>query len=293
MKIAHINNTSGIGSALSRVQRLQGHLSDVYVFNRRIYNQFGGIMINYRSPFSRWKVFRRLQEYDAWHYHYPYGSLRVGLEKRKIGKIYIKHYHGDDVRGKHDDDFCLVSTPDLLEYAPNGTWLPSPVYIDELVTRAENKRKGKLRIAHYPYYKVYGHDDVYSTTLDSLQETGKCDIIKVLGFSYEETLRLISTCDIVIGKIIPKIGWFGRFELEGMARGKPVIAYVSDKLYDKYKPPIFLTTMQNFSQDLETLIEDASAQQRLSKEGMEYVKKYHSPEKIGVILEGAYKRMNP
>jgi hypothetical protein len=78
MKIAHINNISGIGSDLSQAQILQGHLSDVYVFNPKIYNQFGGTMINYRSPFSRWKVFRKLKEYDIWHYHYPYGSLKAG-----------------------------------------------------------------------------------------------------------------------------------------------------------------------------------------------------------------------
>ena len=33
----------------------------------------------------------------------------------------------------------------------------------------------------------------------------------------------ISTCDIVVGKILPSIGWIGKFELEAMALGKPVM----------------------------------------------------------------------
>ena len=101
MKIAHINNTSGIASILSTFQKKQGHEVDVFVFNKLILNQFGGIMINYKSPLARWNLLRKLQrEYDIWHYHYPYGSLKRSLEGRNKGKTYLKHYHGDDIRGK-------------------------------------------------------------------------------------------------------------------------------------------------------------------------------------------------
>src|SRR5215831_8640242 len=292
MKIAHINNTSGIGSDLSKAQALQGHLSDVYVFNRKIYNQFGGIMINYKSPFSRWKVFRKLKEYHIWHYHYPYGSLKASLEKRNQRKIYVKHYHGDDLRGKFDDDICLVSTPDLLQYAPKGQWIPTPISIEKIISNTRLPPNPKLRIAHYPYYKMYGHSDLYSGTLDLLQKTRGCEIVRILGLPHQETLQMISMCDIVIGKIIPNIGWFGRFELEGMALGKPVITYVSDELYDKYKPPVFRTNAKNFRQDLEALLEDSGLQYRLAREGIEYVKYNHSIKRILEILDKAYKLLD-
>jgi glycosyltransferase involved in cell wall biosynthesis len=138
---------------------------------------------------------------------------------------------------------------------------------------------------------MYGHLDIYSEILDSLQKTGKCDIVRILDVSHRETLRLISTCDIVLGKIIPNIGWFGRFELEGMALGKPVIAYISDELYDKYKPPVFITTNQNFRQDLEALLEDTSVQGKLAKEGIQYVKEYHSTKKIVETLQNIYRQL--
>ena len=54
MKIAHINNISGIASVIADYQRKQGYEVDVYVFNKKIYNQFGGTLVNYRSPISRW-----------------------------------------------------------------------------------------------------------------------------------------------------------------------------------------------------------------------------------------------
>ncbi len=292
MKIAHINNISGIGTELSKSQRLQGHLSDVYVFNQKIYKQFGGIMVNYKSPFSRWKIFNRLKEYDIWHYHYPYGSLKVNLEKRNHGKVYIKHYHGDDLRGKFDAEFCLVSTPDLLQYAPNAQWLPTPISIDNKTSISENLPDAKLRLAHYPYYRMYEHEDLYSETLDSLQNTGDYEVVRILGLPHEETLRMISTCNIVIGKIIPNIGWFGRFELEGMALGKPVITYVSDQLYDKYRPPVFRTNAKNFKQDLVSLLNDIQLQRKLASEGIQYIKDYHSLKAILGILDKVYKRQN-
>ena len=70
-----------------------------------------------------------------------------------------------------------------------------------------------------------------------------------------------------------------------MALGKPVIAYISEELYDKYKPPVFITTIQNFKEDLEALLEDRNIQHKLAKEGIQYVKEYHSTKKIVEILD--------
>jgi glycosyltransferase involved in cell wall biosynthesis len=103
---------------------------------------------------------------------------------------------------------------------------------------------------------------------------------------------MISTCDIVVGKIIPNIGWFGRFELEGMALGKPVITYVSDELYDKYRPPVLRTNSKNFKRDLLSLLDDIHLQHKLANEGIQYVKDYHSIKTILGILDKVYKRQN-
>jgi len=300
MKIAHINNISGIASVIADYQRKQGYEVDVYVFNKKIYSQFGGTLVNYRSPLSRWRLLRKLKkEYDTWHYHYPYGTLKRSLEKRKQDKIYLKHYHGNDIRGKNDNDFCLVSTPDLLEYAPNGKWLPNPIDYNEIerntpiknnFQNGETKNRKIKQIAHYPYYKNYStsSSDHYSKVLNELKRENKCEIIEVLNVSHSQTLQMISSADIVIGKIMPEVGWFGKFELEGMALNKPVIAYVSDYLYDKYKPPIYRTTKDTFKKDLTSLIENREESDRLAKVGYEYVRKNHSIENVFKIVRECY-----
>ncbi|MFZ0512300.1 MAG: hypothetical protein WAM14_11895 [Candidatus Nitrosopolaris sp.] len=285
MKIAHINNTSGIASIIAEQQRRKGHEVDVFVFNDTIFKQFGGSKLNYWSPLDRWKLFRKLRGYDVWHYHYPYGSLKRSLEKRNTDKIYLKHYHGNDLRGRQEEDFCLVSTPDLLKYAPNGRWLPSPIDLKEIeATASSNKKEMQenkiIKVAHYPYYKNYSSLDSYSDALSKLQKEEKCEIINILHQSHSQALRIMASSDVIIGKILPDVGWFGKFELEGMALGKPVIAYVSEQLYEKYKPPIYKTTKDTFKRDLETFVEDRFERERLSSEGPKYVRNNHSLESV-------------
>ncbi len=293
MKIAQINNTGGIGSILAKQQRKEGYEVEVFVFDEITYKQFGGRKFNYNSPFDKWKMFGMLKKYDIWHYHYPYGSLKQNLEKLHYNtKVYLKHYHGDDLRNSHDNEFCLVSTPDLLRYAPNAKWVPNPIDLEEINSTpevSETEENGVIKVAHYPYYHSYSSIDNYSDVLNDLEKEHRCKVIRVLNKPHSEVLRILNKCDIVIGKIVQDIGWFGRFELEGMALGKPVIAYVSDELYSQYRPPVYRTSKDAFKKDLEALIEYTSERSRLSKEGKEYVKKNHSAEAVAKTFIEIYK----
>ena len=293
MRIAHVNNTAGIASILCRHQRLSGSEADVFVFNKYLHRQFGGEKVNYHFPLSRWKFLRKLQGYDIWHYHYPYGSLRRTLEKRRENRTYLKHYHGDDLRGKYDSDFCLVSTPDLLEFAPNGEWFPTPLDLDQLVYTPSNfdslAHSRRPIVAHYPHYRLYQkYGDLYSSALQQLQKEGKCEIVTIFDIPRSEVLTILSSCDLVVGKILPQIGWFGKFELEAMALGKPVVAYVSSELFQRYDPPIYRTTKDTFKSDLESILSDIEEQRKLSIAGRLYVEKQHSANILLKQLDRAY-----
>ena len=73
-----------------------------------------------------------------------------------------------------------------------------------------------------------------------------------------------------------------------MALNKPVIAYVSDYLYEKYKPPIYRTTKSTFKKDLISLIENEEESARIAKLGYDYVRKNHSIENISRIVKECY-----
>jgi glycosyltransferase involved in cell wall biosynthesis len=139
---------------------------------------------------------------------------------------------------------------------------------------------------------MYKFNDYYTDTLTKLQNEKRCEITRILHLSHVQTLETIAICDIVVGKILPNIGWFGKFELEGMALGKPVIAYVSDELYEKYKPPVYRTTKDTFKEDLLSLIEDDAERTRLAKEGHNYIEKYHSAESIVNAVQEYYDKLS-
>lgn len=292
MRIAQVGNTSGVASALAAAQRSGGHEVDVFVFDDATERQFGGIRIDYNSFVSKKLFFHRLSRYEIWHYHYPYGSLKANLESRKAGKVFLKHYHGDDLRGGREDDFCAVATPDLLEFAPQGEWVPNPVDLGEINAVRRGNPSKILRVAHYPYYEVMKSlKDYHSAALRRLEGQGMCSVSRIVGMPHRETLEAVALCDIVVGKILPGVGWFGKFELEGMALGKPVIAYVSEELYEKYRPPVFRTTKETFEKDLVALLRDENERARLSREGSDYVRKNHDVRRVLGLVESCYRRL--
>ena len=296
MKIAHIGEIAGVSSLLSSEQHQKGNVVDVFVFDTITQHRFGGIHVNYNSFMEKTMFYIRLKLYDVWHYHYPYGTLYNYLKKNYKKKIFLKHYHGSDLResGKKDFDFCLVSTPDSLKYAPNGSWLPNPINLSKInkFRKPSNiYNKSEVRIAHYPYYKNRPEWDHFSSVFNTIEKTNKAKIIKIFNLTYEQSLELISTSDIVIGKVLPEIGWIGKFELEGMALGKPVMAYVSDELYDQHKPPVYRTTKKTFEKDLFSFIDDKDEQKRLSIEGPKYVRKYHDSKTISNKILDYYTRL--
>lgn len=299
MKIAHINNIAGIASILSTQQNNMGHNSDVFVFDGITHRLFGGRKITYRFPVTKWLFFNSLKKYDIWHYHYPYGKLKEELENRKQGKIFIKHYHGDDLRGYEERDQCFVSTPDLLKWAPNARWLPNPIDIAEIESqylnseRIRTQKEGSLlKVGYYPFFKYNRHfrQDFIRKALFNLQEKRKIIPIEIFGLNHTDALFKITECDIIVGKIVPEIGWYGQFEVESVVLRKPVICHISNELYHRYSPPFYNTSRETFVTDLEKLIDDIDTRKTLANEGINYVKRYHDISKVMPILEEYYAR---
>ncbi len=298
-KVAHVNNTAGVASILSSQQKKIGHIVDIFVFDSITQKLFGGKKINYRFPISKWKFFNSLRKYDIWHYHYPYGKLKDELEKRKHDRLLIKHYHGDDLRGRAELDECLVSTPDLLKWAPKGTWLPNPIniieiedlYLHEVGPRRQNEN-ALPKVGYYPFFKYYPGQDFVRSALFDLYEKGKLIPIEIFDLNHSDALSRINECDVIVGKILPDIGWYGQFEIESIVLRKPVICYISDELYDKYTPPFYRTSKDTFRTDLAELIVDLETRKALALEGINYVKKYHDITKAISMLEEIYARQS-
>ena len=72
---------------------------------------------------------------------------------------------------------------------------------------------------------------IKQSVLNELHRVKKCEIVPIINVPYDQALQKLASCDIFVGRILPSVGWIGKMDLEAMALGKAVIAYVSDEPY--------------------------------------------------------------
>jgi len=106
----------------------------------------------------------------------------------------------------------------------------------------------------------------------------------------DELLRRMAQADIIIDQLL--VGWYGGQAVEAMALGKPVIAYMHQPYFNLVdfaeEIPVYNSNIWTLKRDLEVLINSPSLREKLAKEGVAFVKKYHDPEKIAAEYEKLY-----
>lgn len=269
---------------LREEQRRRGFVSDIAISYHRFDikpDYYIGSRIGMRDA----KLFKIGMKYNIIHNHSPHISQISMLLLEKIGKQVINHYHGSDLRlfKLYEPNFCIVSTPDLLDHAPKGVWLPNSVDIEAF--KPEKVSPNEIPVLlHYDYY--FYHDyyskrhyvtETYQRACEKLQERGvKFTMIKIHNIPYAKMPSVINKSDIIIDKIDQELGWYGNFSIEAMACEKPVVAYIRQDLYEKYKPPIYLANVENLADKLQILIEDEALRKKLGEQSRQYIQRVHN-----------------
>jgi len=137
LRVLHVWNTAGVASVIAKYQRkLLGW--DTWVLMRREWDKFGlttyGEVLDVSAKRFILKVLLMARKYDVIHVHFLDRIVPL-LKLLYPWKTIILHYHGE-IRGRWSErrkywrwaDILLVSTPDLLEGAPDhAIYLPNPV----------------------------------------------------------------------------------------------------------------------------------------------------------------------
>lgn len=254
---------------------------------------------------------------------------------KMFGKKVIMHFVGCDIRSlnyshwkadhikqflKGEDDFpksepwqkklihdseqyadsILVSTPDLKEIIPKGTYFPVLLdlekYLEELnQIQADTKNPDEITILHSPsnlYHTKTKGTDYIIAALNHIAAMPQYKLRLILPSQSESTratpysstryqlFKHFKEADIVIDQLIT--GWYGLLSVEALASGKEVICYVDEYLKPNLFPgcPIEIATVDNLEEVIVKCIEkirhtDASIR---SKNNIDWVKKYHTIE---------------
>jgi hypothetical protein len=170
MKILHVRNIANVAYNLSIQQKKMGHKVVILNITQDYTSEKVDISLDLPLKYSKKDLFSRFKiisaslsqvvkgrDFDIVHLHdagiFPQ-DVDIPLFFKRHGKV-IVHWHGSKLRrgfrktfGSKYADAEIVSTPDLLEYAPEAKWIPNCIPLHGL--DKINRNDGRILIGHAP-----------------------------------------------------------------------------------------------------------------------------------------------
>jgi len=283
MKILHVNNIAGVASTISYELRKRGIICDVLILNEDPYGFPYDYKVTGNSFMKILKTILKGFKYDIIHWHYPRQRKTINIYS-KIKHV-VKHYHGTDLRGKFERDFCIVSTPDLLEYAPNSTYIPNPINVEEI--KPIYKTTNLKPIITY-YYSTISKVEIVEKAKSKMGK--KYQFIELKGYRHEDALNLLANSDLFID--IRLNGWYGVTSIEAMALGKPVIGDIKDEFRNKYNPPIIqYNSYENLTNTINEILNNEDLRISYAVNSRRYVERIHNTKTVVNELIKIYSKL--
>lgn len=185
-------------------------------------------------------------------------------------------------------DGIFVNDPELQTYAPGSTIIPRVLNEDEWPYVGVSDRLRPL-VVHAPSRRgVKGTDAVLKAATELANEGLDFELRLVENLSHTQAVQIYRDADVIIDQL--RIGWYGVLAVEGMALGKPVVAYIRDDLWQTQKDvlPIVNANPETLKDELRKLIVSLEARQKLSRLSRDYFLETHSARKVAELLRREY-----
>ncbi|MEP0775912.1 MAG: glycosyltransferase [Acidobacteriota bacterium] len=181
-------------------------------------------------------------------------------------------------------DTILVSEPCLWDLVPEAVLSPQVVEMEAWKSAKRRWRDDskEIVIVHAPTDRKKKGTRFVIAACEELRRKKlpiRLELIENRPFS--EMGQAYEIADIGVDQML--YGWHGKFSLEMMAMGVPVVCYIREDLKSfREDLPIVNATVSNLANVLETLVLDKERRLRLAEAGPRYVAKYHS---LPIVLE--------
>jgi hypothetical protein len=222
---------------------------------------------------------------DRWQ---VYVDVPVGEEDRDEAEVLRRRAAfarwADVMLGYNDLVEDLPRLDGVLPFALDlEQWRPVSAPEDDVVT-----------IVHSSNHRHYKGTRFIEQAVAELRDEGlpvELDIVE--GVSNEEAKRRYERADVIAGDLL--IGGYSYFGVEAMALGKPVVAYLRPSAAPQHPEwaecPVVRATPDTVEEELRKLVVDPERRRRLAALGPEYVRKFHSYEAVGALLDEIYRRL--
>jgi len=166
-----------------------------------------------------------------------------------------------------------------------------PVDCQALVPAAPVVRARPV-VLHAPQHRTIKGSDFLFAAAEDLEERGiAMDLRLVERVAREEALQLYADADIIADQFC--MGAYGMFSLEGLALGKPVLAYLDQEhLGDPvFSLPIVNATPDNLPRVLAVLLQLPELRERIGRAGRAAVVRYQSVEALAEVWSRIYRHV--
>ncbi|MCS6947723.1 MAG: glycosyltransferase [Steroidobacteraceae bacterium] len=235
-------------------------------------------------------IWNTVSRYEVVHLHFAMPVSAIGWELpvlKRLGRKIVVHFRGCEARNRelnirlHPEvnictrcdynaricrdrrialrrwlarryaDVTLVTTPDLLDFVPQGIHFPFFAPEIQEAERKEAPERRTLRIVHVTNHPGIEGVDMVVPVVEKLRREGYAIDYRVLrGISHDQALREMRNADVTIGKL--KMGYYANAQIESMALGVPAITYVRPEfITDELRNSGFILT---HLRDLETTL---------------------------------------
>jgi glycosyltransferase involved in cell wall biosynthesis len=170
---------------------------------------------------------------------------------------------------------CFVSTLDLLQFLPTGSWLPVTVDIDAFAPARDVMRRGKPVVLHIPLRDAIKGTSAVDLVARRMRDRGLIEYRRLAHVPPARMPDVIAAADIVLDQFA--VGGYGVLATEAMAAGRVLVGHVVEPVRVRLGNalPIVEAQQHNLEAVLEELIEDRERCRQLAAQGREFVHHYH------------------
>lgn len=184
-------------------------------------------------------------------------------------------------------DQMFVSTPGLLDYVPDATWIPH-VLESARYRRALPPEPPVPVLLHIPSSRATKSSEVVDAVGQRLETEGVVVYRPLQGLDRDQLLAALHGGDLLVDSLT--IGDHGLLSVEAMAAGVIAVAHVHDRNRERNPGvPVVEATVDTVGDVLRGLAGDPGRRARLRREGAAWVARRHDPRTIGALLAEAYR----
>jgi glycosyltransferase involved in cell wall biosynthesis len=217
----------------------------------------------------------------------PYSPLHAGFTMptdERVQSEYIEHL-------RSWVDCFVVQDPEMQAFLPEAEVIPRGIDLARYAY-AEPQPRAVPLVVHAPSNPALKGSEYVQRAVQLLRDRGlRFEFALITGISHAEALEVYRRADVIIDQLL--IGWYGVLALEGMALGKPVIAYVREPLFSEFRPalPVVNASPATLADRLAELIADPALRAEQGRLGREFVEQVHDIRRVAEQTQALYARV--